>query len=116
MFGAVLKVLLSATIIVVASELAKRSAAVGALVASLPMVALLSMIWLWRETGDRAGVAGFAGATFWYVLPSLPMFLLIPALLRAGMSFWLSTALGVAVTVVLYLLTRAAVARFGLAI
>jgi hypothetical protein len=60
------------------------------------------MIWLWVETGDRVRLEAHAGSTFWFVLPSLPMFLLIPALLRSGMSFWLALALGCALTVALY--------------
>jgi len=48
---------------------------------------LLSMIWLWRDTGDTARMASYSQATFWYVLPSLPMFLLIPVLLKRGFAF-----------------------------
>ena len=71
------------------------------------------MIWLWRDTGDRVRMAAHAEATFWYVLPSLPMFLLIPALLRAGAPFWLALGAGVLLTAALYLLTTAVLARFG---
>ena len=71
------------------------------------------MIWLWRDTHDRARLAAHAGATFWYVLPSLPMFLLIPALLRGGFGFWPALIAGMALTVVLYLVTVAVLARFG---
>jgi hypothetical protein len=63
------------------SEIAKRSPAFGALVASLPLVSLLAIIWLWRDTGDTVRIANHAEATFWYVLPSMPMQrLFIPAL------------------------------------
>ena len=108
------KTLVSAMIIVAVTEIAKRSAVLGALVASLPIVSALSMIWLWRDTGDVVRLASYAEATFWYVLPSLPMFLLIPVLLRAGISFWVSLSIGIAQTAVLYLLTRTIMARFGL--
>ena len=83
----VVKTAISAIIIVVVSEVARRSAGLGALLASLPLVALLSMIWLWRDTGDTARMASYSQATFWYVLPSLPMFLLIPVLLKRGFAF-----------------------------
>ena len=83
----VVKTAITAIIIVVVSEVARRSAGLGALLASLPLVVLLSMIWLWRDTGDTARMASYSQATFWYVLPSLPMFLLIPVLLKRGFAF-----------------------------
>lgn len=110
----IVKAVVSGAVVVAVSELARRSAALGALVASLPLVSVLGMMWLWGETGDRARLAAHAEATFWYVLPSLPMFLLIPALLRAGLSFWLALGAGVALTAVLYLITAAVLARFGI--
>lgn len=110
----IVKAVVSGAVVVAVSELARRSAALGALVASLPLVSVLGMMWLWGETGDRARLAAHAEATFWYVLPSLPMFLLIPAMLRAGLSFWLALGAGVAVTAVLYLITAAVLARFGI--
>lgn len=77
-----LKATLSAIIIIAVSEIARRSAGLGALVASLPLISVLGMIWLWRDTADPVRMADHATATFWYVLPSLPMFLLISVLLR----------------------------------
>ena len=74
----ILKALLSGIIIMAVSEIAKRSPAFGALVASLPLVSVLAIIWLWRDTVDTARIADHAEATFWYVLPSLPMFLVFP--------------------------------------
>ncbi|MGZ5934162.1 MAG: DUF3147 family protein, partial [Rhizomicrobium sp.] len=83
-----LKALLSGIIIAVVSEVAKRSPAFGALIASLPLVSLLAIIWLWRDTGDTQRIANHAEATFWYVIPSMPMFLAFPFMLRAGVGFW----------------------------
>lgn len=105
---------ISAALVVAVSETAKRSPALGALVASLPLVSVLGMAWLWHDTRDSARLADHAEATFWYVLPSLPMFLLVPALLRAGLPFWPALAAGVALTAALYLLTAAVLARFGI--
>lgn len=99
----VLKALLSGIIIAAVSELAKRSPGVGALVASLPLVSVLGMMWLWHDTRDPVRMAAHAGATFWFVLPSLPMFLAIPALLQRGVPFWVALAAGCALTVGLYL-------------
>lgn len=72
------KALLSGVIIAVVSEVAKRQPAFGALIASLPLISVMGMIWLWLAKPDAANMAAHAQATFWYVLPSLPMFLLIP--------------------------------------
>lgn len=112
----VVKAVISAILVVAISEIAKRSPAFGALVASLPLVSVLGMIWLWRDTQDAARLAAHSEATFWYVLPSLPMFLLIPAMLRAGAPFWLSLGAGVALTAALYLLMTFVLARFGVSL
>ena len=105
---------LSAIVIVAVSEIAKRSAAAGALVASLPLVSVLGMVWLWIDTRDPERLAAHAGATVWYVLPSLPMFLLIPVLLRSGVNFWIALIGGLAMTAILYLMTVVILARFGI--
>ncbi|MBA4793898.1 DUF3147 family protein [Phenylobacterium sp.] len=97
------KAAISGVIIAVVSEVAKRSPGFGALIASLPLVSVLGMIWLWRDTRDPVGMAAHAQATFWFVLPSLPMFLLIPWLLRRGVAFGLALGLGCLLTVLLYL-------------
>ena len=110
----VLKAAISGLMIAAISEIAKRSPAFGALVASLPLVSLLGMMWLWRDTHDPARLGAQAGATFWYVLPSLPMFLLIPELLRRGLPFWAALGLGCALTVLLYLAMSWIGPRFGL--
>jgi hypothetical protein len=110
----VAKAALSGVIIAIVSELAKRNPGLGALVASLPLVSVMGMIWLWRDRPDAENMAAHAGATFWYVLPSLPMFLAIPALLRAGVHFWFALVLGCALTVAFYSLMIWAGPRFGL--
>jgi hypothetical protein len=110
----VLKAAVSGVIIAVVSELAKRSPAFGALIASLPLVSVMGMMWLWRDTDDPVRMAAHAQATFWYVLPSLPMFLAIPLLLRRGVAFWPALGLGCLLTVVLYLLMTWIGPRFGL--
>jgi hypothetical protein len=110
----VVKAVISGFVIAAVSEIAKRSPGFGALVASLPLVSVLGMMWLWHDKPDAETMAAHAGATFWYVLPSLPMFLLIPALLRNGTGFWMALALGCALTIGLYLLMVWAGPRFGL--
>lgn len=97
-----IKAALSGVIVAAVSEIARRYPGWGGLVASLPLTSLLAMIWLWRETGDSERVASLATGAFWFVLPSLPMFIVIPWLLRSGLGFWASLALSVAMTLLLY--------------
>ena len=116
MLYALIKALISGGIVAVASETARRNAALGALLASLPLVSVLGMVWLWRDTADIERLASHSSATFWYVLPSLPMFLVMPVLWRAGVGFWPGLALGCALTVALYIGMAALLSRFGMAI
>jgi len=109
MLELVAKALLSGALIAAVAEIGKRLPTVAALVASLPLVSVLGMILLWHARPDAENMARHSEATFWYVLPSLPMFLAIPAMLRAGWPFWLALPLGCALTVGLYLL----MAHFG---
>jgi hypothetical protein len=113
-FYLVIKAALSGVIIAVASEVARRWPGWGALIVSLPLVSVLAMIWLWRDTQDPVRMAAHSEATFWFVLPSLPMFLLIPLMLRQGYTFWLALAAGCALTVALYLMMATVGTRFGL--
>ena len=110
----IVKALLSGVIIAIVSEVARRSPGLGALIVSLPLVSILAILWLWRDTGDTIRVAAHAEATFWYVLPSLPMFLVFPAVLRAGLSFWLALILSCALTILLYSAMIANGPRLGL--
>lgn len=108
------KAAISGVIIAIVSEVARRQPALGALIVSLPLVSILGILWLWHDTGDATRIAAHAQATFWYVLPTLPMFLLVPFMLRAGVGFWPSLAAGCALTIVLYLITVWALAKFGI--
>lgn len=108
------KTAISAIIIVAVSELSRRNTGLGALLASLPLIALLSMIWLWRDTGDTARLAAYSRATFWYVLPSLPMFLLVSLLLKRGFGFWPTLAIGCVLTVALYAAMVSILARWDI--
>ena len=110
----IVKALLSGVIIAAVSEIAKRSPPFGALVASLPLVSVLGMIWLWRDTRDPVRMEAYVWATFWYVIPSLPMFLLLPGLLRRGVPFWPALGAGCLLTILLYLGVTVIGPRVGL--
>jgi hypothetical protein len=109
-----IKAALSGAIVAAVSEIARRYPGWGGLVASLPLTSLLAMIWLWRDTGDSERVASLASGAFWFFLPSMPLFLILPWLLRAGLSFWVSMAVSVAVTLLLYALAMWAAPRVGI--
>ena len=108
-----IRAILSGIIIALIALVSRKAPAVGALIASLPLISVIGMIWLWRDTTDPLLLANHAEATFWYVLPSLPMFLLMPWILRSGHGFWVALVAGIATTILLYLVTIVIAARFG---
>jgi hypothetical protein len=89
-----IKIVVSAFVVAAVSELGRRQVFLGALLASLPLTSVLALCWLYRDTGDPTRVAALASGIFWMVLPSLLLFLLLPALLARGWPFW--PALGTA--------------------
>ena len=108
------KALISGAIIAAASEFAKRSPALGAVILSLPLVSILAFVWLWRDTGDTEAIASLAQSTFWFVLPTLPMFLVLPALLRNGVGFWTALAVSCVLTMGLYFLAAWLLPKLGI--
>jgi hypothetical protein len=110
----IVKAAISGVLVALISEIARRYPGWGGLVASLPATSLLAMLWLWRDTGDPQRVAALSLGAFWFVLPSLPMFALIPLLLRSGLGFWASMALAVAATLALYALMFWLAPKIGL--
>ena len=109
----VTKYLVTAAVVVLVSELAKRSDKWGGFVAALPLVTLLTLIWLHVERQPEDKIANHAWYTFWYVLPTLPMFLAFPALLpRLG--FWPTLLACVVLTVLCFGLFALAVRRWGI--
>ncbi|UCH40616.1 MAG: DUF3147 family protein [Gammaproteobacteria bacterium] len=98
----VVKVALSALLIVAIAEISKRSSLIGALLASVPLVSVLAMIWLYIDTRDSDKVAALASGIFWLVLPSLALFIALPLLLRHGFNFYLSMGLSILLTIGCY--------------
>src|SRR6185437_5322440 len=108
MYYLALKAALSGMIVAAVSEVAKRYPGFGGLIASLPLVSVLGMIWLWRDTHDPDRMAAHVSGTLWFIAPSIPMLLL------RGASFWPSLAAGCLLTVSLYALMVWAAPRFGI--
>ncbi|MCP5183467.1 MAG: DUF3147 family protein [Pseudomonadales bacterium] len=109
----VTKYLTTAAVVVIVSEFARRSDRLGALIAALPLVTVLALIWLHVEHQPVEKIANHAWYTFWYVIPTLPMFLLFPWLLtRFG--FWPALAVAVVVTVIAFGAFALLVKRYGI--
>lgn len=109
----IIKYLLTAGVVVLVSEFAKRSDKLGGLVAALPMITFLTLIWLYVENQSTQKIANHAWYTFWYVVPTLPMFLAFPFLLpRIG--FWPTMGASVIITLVCFVLFALLVKRFGI--
>ena len=106
------KYLLTAGIVVLISEIAKRSDKVGALIAALPTVTILALIWMYVEGQEQDKLANHAYYTFWYVLPTLPMFVLFPWLL-SRFSFWIALAIGAVISVICFFLVATILKAFG---
>jgi len=107
------KYLVTAAVVVLVSETAKRSDSLGGLIAALPMVTVLTLIWLYLEQQPSAKIANHAWYTFWYVVPTLPMFLAFPTLL-SRLGFWPALAASVVITVVCFGLFALVMKRFGI--
>ncbi|HJW57944.1 MAG TPA: DUF3147 family protein [Burkholderiaceae bacterium] len=107
------KYLLTAGVVVLVSEAAKRSDKLGGFIAALPLVTFLALVWLYVEKQPQAKIANHAWYTFWYVVPTLPMFLAFPVLLpRIG--FWLTMLASVGITVVCFAVFAVMVRQFGI--
>lgn len=109
------KLLVSAALIVAISEIAKRTGYLGGLVASLPLVSLLAIGWMWFETHDAAKIADFSRGVFWFVLPSLIFFVLLPWLLPK-IGFYAALTIACVATAAGYAVMAAALARAGIKI
>ncbi len=108
-----LRAVISGLLIAAIAIISRRNPALGGLIASLPLISVLGMLWLWRDTRNATLMADHMEATFWYVLPSLPMFLIMPQMMRAGVNFWAALGAGCVITILLYLATISLAARFG---
>jgi hypothetical protein len=98
----IIKVAVTVAVVVAVSEIAKRSSLWGAVLASLPLTSLLAFVWIYLETGDAQNIAQLSQGIFWLVLASLPLFLALPLLLRAGWAFWPSLGSACLITVGAY--------------
>ena len=108
-----IKVFLSASVIVAVTEIAKRSSFWGGILASVPLVSVLSFIWLYIETQEIDEIIGLSWSIFWLVLPSLTFFVTLPILLKRNMAFPAALCLSLVVLTVAYVITANVLKRFG---
>ena len=109
----ILKYAVTAFIIVLVSEVAKRTDRLGALLASLPFVTIMVMVWLYIEGQGDKKISNHAFYTFWYVIPTLPMFLAMPVLLKNGISFWWLLGACFVITIICFVITSLIASKFG---
>ena len=109
----VVKFLISALVVALASEIAKRTAFMGAIVAALPITSILVITWLYLDTGDLQKVTELSTGIFWSVLPSLLFFFVLPICLKSGLKFGPSMFISSAVMVIGYLFYTFMLGKFG---
>jgi hypothetical protein len=108
------KVLLSALIIVLVTKVQLVSDRLSALLIALPLTSLIAMAWMHHGGQSAQRLANHAEGTFWFVLPTLPMFLIIPWMLRNGWSFWTAIAANCLLTTAFFWITVVVLRRFGI--
>jgi len=108
------KIVITTLLIVLISEISKKSSLVGAILASVPLVSVIAMIWLYVDTRDIEKINALATSIFWLVIPSLALFITLPMLLKREVNFFLSMTLSIAVTVGCYYLMIKVLGKFGI--
>ena len=109
-----LKLLLSSSIIVLISEISKRDTFVGGLIASIPVISVLSIIWLYIETKSIEDIKNLSNSIFWMVIPSLSLFISLPILLKSGLGFYISLTISVLITLICYYVTVFILSKYGI--
>lgn len=110
----VVKLLLTAAIILIVNKIQLFNDRISALLISLPLTSLLAMIWMHQEKQGSTRIANHAEGTFWFVLPTLPMFLILPWMLRSGWNFWTALIANCLITAALFWIMVFVLRRFGI--
>ena len=98
----IVKVFITAILVVLISEISKRSSLIGAILASLPIVSILAFIWLYIDTKSVEKISELSISIFWLVIPSLSLFIVLPLLLKSKVNFYASLVISCAIMVLLY--------------
>ncbi len=114
MYYYITKIIITTLLIVLISEITKRSSLVGALLAAVPLVSILAMIWMYVDTNNSNTAVEFSNKIVWLIAPSMTLFILFPFLIKKGMHFYLSMAISVASTIIAYYLMILILEKFGI--
>lgn len=114
MLNTIVKLIISSGIIIIVSELAKKSTFIGGLIASIPLISVLAMTWLYIETKDIENVSALSKSIMWMVVPSLALFISLPVLLRSGFNFYLSLGISIIITFLCYGVVIYTLGKFGI--
>ena len=109
----ILKITITTLLIVLISEITKRSLFLGAILASIPLVSVLAMIWIYIDTEDIAKISELSFNIFWLVLPSLILFVTLPLFLKQGFGFYISMTFSISLTIFSYWLMISVLNYFG---
>jgi hypothetical protein len=110
----VIKIIITTLLIVLISEISKRSTFTGAILASIPLTSVLAMIWLYIDTKDVSRISELSTSVFWLVIPSLVLFIILPILLKQGFNFYLSISGSIVVTVACYFMMVGILNHYGI--
>ena len=110
----VVKLIITALVILFVNKIQLVSDRVSALLIALPITSIVAMLWMHQGGQEPQRIANHAESTFWFVLPTLPMFLVFPWMLRQGWGFGLSLVANCLMTVVLFWLMVVVLKRFGI--
>ena len=108
------KIVITTILIVLISEISKRSTLIGSILASIPLMSVLAMTWLYVDTGDNTKVIELSTGIFWLVIPSLTLFISLPLLIKKGIGFYPSMAMSMILTIIAYYLMILVLAKFGI--
>ncbi len=114
MIQIIIKLFLSSGIIIIVSEIAKKNTFLGGLIASIPIISVLSIIWLYIDTKDIQKIETLSNSILWMIIPSISLFISLPIFLRWGINFYLSIVISILITICCYSLAILLLSRFGI--
>ena len=109
-----IKISVTVILVIVISEVAKRSSLIGGVLASIPIISVLAILWLYIDTQDIEKVSSLASSVFWLVIPSLTLFISLPLLLKSGLGFYTSLTLSIGITIIAYFIMITLLKQFGI--
>ncbi|GIT99102.1 MULTISPECIES: DUF3147 family protein [unclassified Sulfurovum] len=108
------KLIITTFLIVLISEIAKRSSLVGALLAAIPLVSILAMTWMYVDTNSSSNAVDFSNRIVWLIAPSITLFIVFPILIKKGLSFYLSMGISILMTIFAYYSVIFILDKFGI--